>query len=245
MTLLEICIEDAVGAAVAEAAGADRVELCSALSEGGLTPSVGAVRHALASTSRIGVQVLIRPRGGDFVFGPAEVAVMLEDASELVGLSPRLGFVVGCLTPDGRVDIEVLERLLGVVGDRPVTFHRAFDATVSLGESLDVLAGLGVSRVLTSGGAAAADAGALRSLAERAAGRISVMAGGGVRPANVAGLVAASGVGEVHCRASATVRSASVFGNPALPYDEGTRRVTSRSAVEEMVAALRRPATPS
>ncbi|GLY31734.1 copper homeostasis protein CutC [Kineosporia sp. NBRC 101731] len=239
MTLLEICLEDAAGAAVAEAAGADRVEICSALSEGGVTPSGGLVHRVLASTSRIGVQVLIRPRGGDFVFSPAEVEVMIEDVRQLRSL-PRVGFVLGALSVDGHVDVPVLERLLEACDGAPTTFHRAFDACRDLPASLEILVGLGFDRVLTSGGAASALEGAavLRALTEQAAGRLTVLAGGGVRPSNVAELVQRAGVAEVHGRASETVGSAALFSNPAVPYDAAVRGVTSRAAVEAMRKAL-------
>lgn len=243
MTQLEICLEDVAGAILAEEAGADRVEVCSALSEGGVTPSIGAVRRVLASTSRIGVQVLIRPRGGDFVFSPEETEVMLEDVRQLARL-PRTGFVVGALTPDGEVDSGFLKRLLDVCGDvggdGPVTFHRAFDACADLPVALETLSGLGVDRVLTSGGAATALEGApmLKALVQQAAGRIGILAGGGVRPANVAELVRITGVREVHCRATRNVLTAARFGNASLGYDEGSRLVTSGAAVMAMRAAL-------
>jgi copper homeostasis protein len=243
VTLLEICLEDVAGAVLAEEAGADRVELCSALSEGGLTPSMGAVRRVLANTSRIGVQVLIRPRGGDFVFSPEELETMIEDVRQL-GFSPRTGFVVGALTSEGQVDVASLKRLLDVCGDvrgdGSVTFHRAFDACADLPRALETLIDLGVDRVLTSGGAATALEGApmLKALAQRSAGRIGILAGGGVRPANVAELVRATGVSEVHCRAAEKVSSAARFSNPSLGYDEGSRPATSKAAVKAMRAAL-------
>ncbi|GAA3612065.1 copper homeostasis protein CutC [Kineosporia mesophila] len=232
-------MEDAAGAAVAEAAGADRVEICSALSEGGVTPSAGLVHRVLASTSRIGVQVLIRPRGGDFVFSPAEVEVMIEDVHQLRSL-PRVGFVLGALSADGCVDGPVLERLVEACAGAPTTFHRAFDACRDLPASLEALVELGFDRVLTSGGAASALEGAavLRRLTDQVADRLTILAGGGVRPANVAELVKRSGVTEVHGRAAETVRSAALFSNPAVPYDAAGRGVTSRAAVRAMRKAL-------
>lgn len=239
MVHLEICLEDVSGAAVAEAAGADRLEVCSALSEGGVTPSAGLLARVLASTTRVGVQVLIRPRAGDFVFGPAEAEVMLEDVRQL-RFQSRVGFVLGALTPTGEVDVPLLEMLLDVCEDAPVTFHRAFDACRDREAALDTLIDLGVSRVLTSGGAASALEGVaeLAELVERADGRIGVLAGGGVRPANVAELVRRTGVSEVHCRAAESVSSAARFSNPSLAYDAGTREVTSGAVVRAMRQAL-------
>lgn len=243
MVHLEICLEDVSGAAVAEAAGADRLEVCSALSEGGVTPSAGLVARVLASTTRVGVQVLIRPRAGDFVFGPAEAEVMLEDVRQLwsqPGFRSRVGFVLGALTPTGEVDVPLLEMLLDVCEDAPVTFHRAFDACRDHEAALDALIDLGVSRVLTSGGAATAleGAAALAKFVEQADGRIGILAGGGVRSANVAELVRRTGVSEVHCRAAETIGSAARFSNPSLAYDAGTREVTSGAVVRAMREAL-------
>ena len=244
MTLLEICVDDVEGAQLAESAGADRVELCSGLGEGGITPSGGLVREVLAGTSRVGVQVIVRPRGGDFVYTDAEVRVMLADVAALTelgaGAPGRLGLVVGALTPDGSVDTVTTGRLLRAAAGADVTFHRAFDATADLGRSLEELVGLGVGRVLTSGGRASAVEGSavLARLVQQAGGRIAVMAGGGVRPGNAARLVAGTGVGEVHLRAAEPAPSASRHVNPALPYDDGTRLRTSAALVRAVRAAV-------
>ena len=244
MTLLEICVDDVEGAQLAESAGADRVELCSGLAEGGITPSGGLVQEVLAGTSRIGVQVMVRPRGGDFVYSEAEVRVMLADVAALADLGARapgrLGLVVGALTAGGTVDAVTTGRLLRAAAGADVTFHRAFDATADLGRSLEELAGLGVGRVLTSGGRASAREGsaALARLVEQADGRVAVMAGGGVRPENVVRLVAGTGVDEVHLRAAEPAPSASRHVNPALPYDDGTRLRTSAAVVRAVRSAL-------
>lgn len=245
-TLVEICVDDAAGAAVAEAAGADRVELCAALADGGTTPSIGTVEAALGAVRRIGVQVLVRPRGGDFVHDREELAVMRADVRALRRLGGPLGFVLGVLTPAGEVDVPAMRILLDECGDAPVTFHRAFDATRDLPAALDVLAGLGVTRLLTSGGRATALEGApaLTDLIALAAGRVAVMAGGSVRAGNVAELVARTGVREVHLRAAVDAPGRSRYRNQHLPYDTGTRQATGRAPIEALRAALRlcRPA---
>jgi copper homeostasis protein len=243
VTLVEICVDDVAGAVAAEAGGADRVELCAGLAEGGTTPSIGTVETVLGSVRRIGVQVLVRPRGGDFVHDRDELAVMRADVRALRRLGSPVGFVFGVLTPDGAVDVPAVRTLLDECGDAPVTFHRAFDATRDLTEALEVLAGLGVARVLTSGGRATAADGAavLADLVRRAGDRVAVMAGGSVRPDSVAGLVARTGVPEVHLRAPAQTPSRSRYRNPHLPYDAGTRTTTSVETVRAMAAALQHP----
>jgi copper homeostasis protein len=205
---VEICVEDAAGARVAEQAGAHRVELCAGLSDGGVTPGIAAVAATLGAVSRIGVQVLIRPRPGDFVYSALERDVMLAGIREIRGLARgcgvTVGFAVGALTAGGDIDRPVLLDLLAACGPAPVTFHRAFDLTTDLDTALDTLIDLGVQRVLTSGGAERAvdGTGVLARLVRRAGGRITVMAAGTVRPGNVAQIVAATGVPEVHLRAT-------------------------------------------
>ncbi|WP_299959179.1 copper homeostasis protein CutC [uncultured Modestobacter sp.] len=240
MTAVEICIDDVDGAPIAEACGADRVEVCAALSEGGTTPSLGLVRSVLDRVSRIGVQVLIRPRAGDFVYSPAEVDVMLADIAAVRALDAAVpvGFVVGAMTADGGIDVDVLDRLVAAAGPCPVTFHRAFDTLPDLPWALPVLIEAGVSRVLTSGGAVTAAQGAevLRRLVELAAGRIEVLAGGSVRGSNVAALVAATGVPEVHLRAAEPV-AASSGSATAVSYDV-PRLATSAGPIRAVVEAL-------
>ena len=228
MTVVEICVDDVDGARTAERCGADRVELCADLLEGGITPSIGMVERTLAAVSRIGVQVLVRPRGGHFRYDRDELDVMLADIAAVRSLTPRagvrVGFVLSGLTAEGRLDHALLASLVSACGDAPLTFSKAFDEVTSPSAAMDELADLGFSRVLTSGGAATAAAGseALRRLAGHE--RLTVLAGGGIRSPHVAGLVAATGVREVHLRA------------PAPPC-AGVR--TSPDEVAAVVAAVR------
>lgn len=226
--LVEICVDDVAGAALAEAERADRIELCGALSEGGLTPDIGLVRTVLRHVERIGVRVMVRPRGGGFVASPDDLDVMTADIAALRAL-PRppaldFGFVFGVLTPAGDVDVPALSRLLAACGGLPATFHKAFDAARDLPATLETLAGVNVERVLTSGGAANAADGAamLARLRAQARGRIAIIAAGGVRAHNVAALLDATGVGEVHLR--------------AMRPDASGRMATAR---EEIAAVLR------
>jgi copper homeostasis protein len=228
VTLVEICVDDVDGARTAERCGADRVELCADLLEGGITPSIGMVRTTLAALTRVGLQVLVRPRGGDFCYDPDEIGVMCADIAAIRALEPppgvRVGFVLSGLTPDGRVDGAMLAELVAACGDAPLTFSKAFDEVADQDRALDELTELGFTRVLTSGGAPTAAAGAdtLRRLAGHP--RITVLAGGGIRSGSVADLVARTGVREVHLRA------------PAPP--DGRCR-TSAAEVAAVVAAVR------
>ena len=211
MTLVEICVDDVAGARTAEECGADRVELCAGLLEGGTTPSIGMVATTLAAVRRVGVQVLIRPRGGDFVYDPDEVAAMLADIEAVRGIPSRVpvGFVVNALTADGRVDEEVTRELAKACSATQVTFSRAFDEVGDQHAAVDVLHRLGVQRVLTGGGSgpAADHHDQLRDLVHHAAGRLTILAAGTVRAGNVAALVEGTGVTEVHLRAPAPATS--------------------------------------
>ena len=228
MTLVEICVDDVAGARTAEDAGADRVELCAGLVEGGTTPSLGMLERTLATVTRVGVQVLVRPRGGDFCYDADEVAVMRADIRAVRTLSAGapvpVGFVLSGLTADGRVDRDVLATLLAECGEAPTTFSRAFDEVTDRRAALTELAALGVHRVLTSGGAATAAAGAAELRALATDGRVVVLAAGSVRSGTVADLLTRTGVPEVHLRA---------------PGPAGGRPRTSPVEVAAVVAAVR------
>ncbi|KRC46733.1 copper homeostasis protein CutC [Leifsonia sp. Root227] len=249
MTLLEICLDDLDGVAAAERGGADRIELCAALSEGGITPSLGTVAAALRQVTAMGVNVLVRQRGGDFVYSEPEVAAMADDIRAIRELpNPAgvpLGFVIGALRPDNTIDVAAASRLRAACGDAPVTFHKAFDQTPDLPAALDDLIGLGIDRVLTSGGVTTAADGSekLAELVVRSRGRVTILAGGGVRAANVAELVRRTGVTEVHLRAGEAQPSAArAAGAEPSVYDSGYRMVTSSAAVAAVVAELARVA---
>jgi copper homeostasis protein len=196
--LVEICCENLADAVAAEAARADRLELAQALELGGLTPSPGL---ALIVGARVVIPfvAMVRPRGGDFVYQDAELGVMERDAGLLLEAGAS-GIVIGCLTKDGRIDERACERLIGVVGDAEVVFHRAFDALKDPMGALAILIDMGVTRVLTSGGAGTAIEGAdrIRALIERADGRIGILPGGGIREENVEQLVRRTGCTQVH-----------------------------------------------
>ncbi|MEV5571891.1 copper homeostasis protein CutC [Spirillospora sp. NPDC052269] len=220
----EICIDSVAGAIAAEKAGAQRVELCSALFDGGLTPTLGTVRAALAAVSDIRVHVIIRPRGGDFIFDEHEIAAM-EDDVVVAREAGAHGVVIGVLTPEGTIDRAVTERLIEAAGDLSITFHRAFDMVADPFAALDTLIELGVDRVLTSGQDTTALEGAplIADLIRHADGRIVIMPGGGITDRNVARVVAETGAQEIHFAALAPEPSPAVHRNP-YPYMGGELR---------------------
>jgi copper homeostasis protein len=196
--LVEACVQTIAAAEAAQRAGADRIELCAALETGGVTPGAGVIRTVRAGIG-IPLQVLIRPRVGNFVYRGPEVEAMRAEIREARRAGAD-GVVLGALDHHGRIDREITARLVEAAGPLPVTFHRAFDQVTGQAGALEILIDLGIARVLTSGGAVRAEDGIprLAELVRASAGRIGILAGGGVRAPGVARLVAETGVGEVH-----------------------------------------------
>lgn len=201
--LFEACVESVPEAVAAERGGAGRIELCVDLAVDGTTPPAEMIAEACRAL-RIPVMVLIRPRGGDFRYSSSEIHAMLDSIERAKELGAA-GVVVGALDAEGGVDRAAMARLVAAARPMSVTFHRAFDVVPDRAAALETLVTLGVNRVLTSGGAPSAEAGTpeLKRLVERAAGRIGILAGGRVRPDNVAAIVKATGVHEVHAHADA------------------------------------------
>ncbi|HEY5912646.1 MAG TPA: copper homeostasis protein CutC [Verrucomicrobiae bacterium] len=241
---VEICVDSAEGAFAAEQGGADRVELCDNLLEGGTTPSAGAIkvaRHEL----KIKLHVIIRPRGGDFRYSPREFEVMREDIRAAKELGAD-GVVVGCLTPEGNIDLDRTRELIALARPLSVTYHRAFDMCRDPRAALEELISLGVDRLLTSGQEATCIEGLelLAALNQQAAGRIIVMPGGGLTARNVRKVVAATGATEVHLSARSGVesrmayRNTRVFMGGALRPPEFSWKTTDEAAVRNVVAAV-------
>ena len=237
MVDVEIAVQDLAGVRIAQAAGADRVELCIGLVTGGLTPPIGLVEAAVGTG--MPVHTLVRTRPGGFVLDDVELGVQVRDVRAAVRAGVA-GVVAGALTPGAEVDADAVRRLVDAAGGLPVTFHRALDVVPDRRRALDRLADLGVRRVLTSGGAARAVDGlaVLRELVDHPAarsGRLEVMAGGGVRVADVPALVGA-GVHAVHlsARRPGHDRGASGPGGGAAGFD-----VTDEGTVVAAVRAVR------
>ena len=195
--LLEVCFDDDAGLARALTGRAGRFEVCSRLDLDGLTPTDALLGAAV--TTRVPCVAMVRPRGGVHVWSVAEHAALLADVDRVRALGAQ-AVVLGALTADCRVDRALTADLVRAAGPLPVVFHRAFDATRDRFEALETLIDLGVARVLTSGGARDAFEGRreLRALVERAAGRIAILPGGGVRAHNAAEILAATGLTELH-----------------------------------------------
>jgi len=231
--LLEVCVDDADGMEAAIAGGADRIELCSILELGGLTPSPGLV--ALAARSPLPVRAMIRPRPGDFVYSPAEIDTMLADiaAMRAAGLS---GVVLGASLPDGRLDVALLTRLAEAAHGMGRTLHRAFDLVPDFAAATEMAVQMGFDTILTSGGAETALAGidVLAGISAQAAGRVTIMPGSGVSADTPAGLRSRMSLTAIH---GACALPAAPASPPAmrLGFTSPSRRRTST----EKVAALR------
>ena len=198
--MIELAVESLAGARAAAAGGADRIELAPELHVGGLTPSDELTRSVVDHVD-IPTYVMIRPRAGDFVYSAGEVADMCGTIERLRALGVH-GVVTGALTDSRTIDLAATAALVAAAAGIPLTFHRAFDRAADLSIALEQLVDLGVARVLTSGGAPTALEGSakLRALVEQSAGRITVLAGGGVRESNVREVVSRTGVSEVHTK---------------------------------------------
>jgi copper homeostasis protein len=241
---IEICVDSVEGAMAAERGGADRVELCDNLMEGGTTPSAGCIRLA-RHHARIGLHVIIRPRGGDFLYSDLEMAVMEED----IRLARELGadgVVIGCLTASGEIDVSRTRHLASLARPLNVTFHRAFDMCRDPRAGLEDLVALGVDRVLTSGQEASVMEGLelIADLQKQAAGRIVVMPGGGITLRNVSRVVAATRVSEVHLSARVAresgmkFRNTSCFMGGALRPPEFSLKQTDESTIRAIATCL-------
>jgi copper homeostasis protein len=200
--LLEVCVDDPVGLAVAVEGGADRIELCSSLELGGLTPSLGLMAHA--ATAPVPVYAMIRPRTGGFAYTDAELDVMLRDidAAREAGLA---GVVLGAAGADGALDTGALQKLLRASSGLGTTLHRVFDLVPDQAEAVEAAVELGFERILTSGGAPTAAEGAdmIEAALAIAAGRICIMPGGGINSVTVGALLPRLEASEIHASCSA------------------------------------------
>jgi len=243
--VLEICVDVMASIDACESARVPRIELCAGLVEGGTTPSIGFLRQARARFSGK-IMMMIRPRAGDFVVSEAERRVMIDDirAGRDHGAE---GIVFGCLRPDGTIDRETAAAIVAEAGGLDITFHRAFDVSRNLAESLETLISLGIPRVLTSGGQAGVEAGmdCLASLHRQAAGRLALMAGGGLTPSLV-GPLWQVGIREFHLSARHSADSPMEHRRPDIPMGatevpgEYVRRQADPELLTVMMARLSR-----
>ncbi len=235
---LEVCVDGVAGAAVAAESGADRIELCSALGIGGITPSLGAVRTALGM--HIPVHVLVRPRGGGFRFSDAESGTMMEDIADFVAAGAA-GLVIGALDSRDELDKNLLRRLLSACGDLPVTLHRAFDHVRNQGDALEQAIDLGFSRILTPGGQPDVMRGlaSLCTLFEQAGNRITIMPGGGITPNNIPELLAALPLTEVHASCKRVIRTEASSGIHIGSIDDAAQLETCAATIRSMLTTLR------
>ncbi|HTZ95614.1 MAG TPA: copper homeostasis protein CutC [Terriglobales bacterium] len=246
--LLEICCGSIDDAIQSEAGGADRVELCSALFLGGLTPSIGTIQEANRRL-KIPVIAMVRPRGGGFCYTAAEFATMERDTTAAIDAGVD-GVVFGILKPNGRIDPRRTARIRRIIGDRQAVFHRAFDVTPDPFQALDQLIDLGITRILSSGQKDSAPEGAelIAKLVERAGKRIEILPGGGIRPYNMNDIVRRTRCRQIHMTAWAKVKMEDrsthahrdvTFGG-ALQPPEDLYDMTDAHLVKEIVRSLRK-----
>ena len=242
--VLEVCAGSVQSVIAARDGGAARVELCSALEIGGITPSAGLMREA-RKVNDIALHVIIRPRGGDFLYNEQEAECMVQDIITAKECGAD-GIVIGALTADGEIDTALCSRLVATAQGMNITFHRAFDMCRDPYKALEEIIALGCNRVLTSGQAATAEAGieTIKRLVAIADSRISIMPGCGVNANNAAKILDATGAFEIHASARKSVGSAMRFrhsgvsmGNPE--NDEFARKETDNNEVKAIVEAIR------
>jgi copper homeostasis protein len=242
--LLEICAASADDCVAAERGGADRIELTCALMLGGLTPSLGLLREALAAT-RLPVIAMIRPRVAGFCYSPAEFSTMKRDA-EIALAEGAAGIAFGILNTTGTIDLERSREIIRLAAGRQVVFHRAFDVVPEPLTALKQLIELGVTRMLTSGQDVSALAGAanIANFMREAAGGIEILPAGGIKPSNVVELLRLTGCKQVHASMSAISRDQSTSGQPQISFggtlqpSESEFTVTDPRGVAELRHAL-------
>lgn len=240
---LEICLESVDSVIASDRGGAQRVELCANLLEGGTTPSAGTIRAA-RENAKIAINVMIRPRGGDFLYTDAEFASMQHDIRMAKDLGAD-GIVLGLLRADGTVDVERTRQLVELAKPLPVTFHRAIDVSRDLLEALEDVISTGAACVLTSGGKPSVVDGAamVARMIEAAKNRIVVMPGCGIRPDNVLSILETTGAHEVHVALREETPSGMQFRKAEIPMGGVDGReyvlfVTSEDAVRNVVNIL-------
>ena len=242
---IEICANSVESAIKAQEGGAYRVELCAGIPEGGTTPPFGDMRMARQMLHQTKLHVIIRPRGGDFLYSPLEQEIMLHDIKVARQLGAD-GVVFGCLTAEGDVDMAAMKKLMNAVGDMNVTFHRAFDMCKDPFKALEQIIELGCTRILTSGQESNAVKGIplLKELVKQADGRIIIMPGCGVNPGNIKQIAEETNATEFHFSGRSSYESDMIFRNPkvsmggTVKIEEYQRDITNPEIVKVALAEL-------
>ena len=240
MRKIEVCSTSLDDAREAEAGGAIRIELCSAITCGGVTPSHGLIKSVVDANLNLDINVLIRAREGGFCYTAAEVDAMCQDI-EFCREAGVHGVVIGALTDEGDIDMEACQKMVAAAGDMSITFHRAFDICREPLVALEQIISLGCHRLLTSGQQSSAEQGAefIAELVKRAAGRIIIMPGAGINPKNIAAIEQKTAATEFHSTAAIDSADSAYRGQAvsfaAYPQREGVIRHSAREVVLELV----------
>ena len=243
--LFEVCTNSVESCIAAQEGGANRVELCAGIPEGGTTPSYGEIAMAREVLTTTRLHVIIRPRGGDFLYSPIEIKTMLKD----IEMARRLGadgVVFGCLTANGEIDLPAMQELMKASQGLSVTFHRAFDVCCNPEKALEQIIELGCNRILTSGQQPTAEIGIplLKELQQQASGRIILLAGCGVNEKNIARIASETGIQEFHFSARESIKSDMKYKNESVSMggtvhiDEYERNVTTAQRVTDTIQAI-------
>lgn len=238
--IVEVCVDSVASAVAAERGGAQRIELCSDLLEGGVTPSLGLFCRVRSAVS-IGVHLIIRPRPGDFCYSESEFEVMCRDI-ELARNEGADGVALGILKSDGRIDVERTRKLVELAKPLSVTFHRAFDVSADLTDAFEDVCAAGADRLLTSGGEQECLQGVdtIARLVHAARGRIKIMAGGRIGAHNVSTILERTDVSEIHVGLATPVRDAALRYNRSLSLGKARNPEPQTEVLEENVCGLMR-----
>lgn len=242
---LEICVDSIESAINAQSAGADRIELCDNLYEGGTTPSFGMIASVRENLS-IGVHVIIRPRGGDFLYSDPEFDIMRRDI-EMCGEAGVDGVVIGILRNDGTIDIERTSKLIELAQPMSVTFHRAFDVCSDSFKGLEEIIRTGAARVLTSGQKNIVPEGVelIKQLVKQADKRIIVMPGSGIDESNIENIARITGASEFHLTGRKTIDSGMIFRRESIPMggikgsSEYSRKIADTEKIINIIKILK------
>lgn len=243
---IEICANSIASCIAAQNGGAERVELCAGMSEGGTTPSYGEV---ITARERLNIQLhtIIRPRGGDFLYSKLEHQVMCKDIEIMYNIGVN-GIVIGCLTKDGEVDMKQNKALITAAKGMSITFHRAFDMCKNPMESLEKIIDLGCHRILTSGQMTTAQQGTklIQQLVQKANGRITIMPGGGINQQNIIEIAQQTQATEFHLSARSNTESQMIYRNPKvnirernITTDEYYQKTTNPLLVKQIINMLK------